>query len=112
MFGFLDMMGSHSQRKIANDEVDGGVVDTCAVTDSAKPFETGIAHPAYNDGEWVIVELYDTREEAEEGHRKWVKVMEGRPETLIDANQSEMGGFVDALGGNSHETHQRKQENA
>ena len=62
ILGLSDMIGNREERLVANTEVDGGVVDTCRITDSDKPFETGIKHSAYNGGRWVIVELYDTVE--------------------------------------------------
>lgn len=48
---------------------------TCAVTDSEEPFETGICHPNYNSGKWVIVEMYNSKERAQAGHDKWVKIL-------------------------------------
>jgi len=88
MFDFLDMMGSYEQRKVKNTKIKDGEVDTCAVTDSTKPFETGIKHVRYNGGAWIIVELYDTKEEAIKGHDKWVDTMEANqlPEQLNDVS--------------------------
>jgi len=75
MFDFLEMNGTWEERSVARYENGEITVDTCAVTDSTKPFETGIQHPSYNDGEWIIVEEYDTKEQAERGHKKWVKIL-------------------------------------
>lgn len=80
LFGFIDMMGNYESRKV--DRWDGGenfIVDTCFVTDSSKPYETAVCHPKYNNGKWVIVELYDDREEAKNGHQKWVELMQQDP---------------------------------
>lgn len=98
MFGFLEMIGNYESRKVANTKIEEGIVDTCSVTDSAQPFETGIQSHLYNDGEWVIVESYDTKEEASEGHEKWVKILASKPETLQDNGQSEVVQFAKALG--------------
>jgi len=84
MFEFLGMIGNYEQRKIANDKVDGGVVSTAAVNDSDKPYETGICHPSYDDGNWVTVELYDTMEQAKIGHKKWCEILASKPEALTD----------------------------
>lgn len=100
MFGFLDMMGNHAQRLVQNTEIDGGEIDTCRVTDSAKDYETGIKHNCYNNGKWVIVELYDTKEQALQGHNKWIGVMKTNPEYLFDVNQCEIGDLEELVFGN------------
>jgi hypothetical protein len=77
MFEFLNMVGTHEQRAVANYKKDGVELDTCSVTDySDKPYETGLLHPKYNKGKWVIVEAYKTKEEAQAGHDKWVALLE------------------------------------
>lgn len=87
MFG-LSMMGNYEQRKVANYKEGDLVVDTAAVTDSKDPYETGIKHPFYNNGNWVIVETYETKEQAQKGHDKWVKTMtaDKPPEKLVDCS--------------------------
>jgi len=106
LFGFSDMMCNYEQRKIKNTKMeDGGVIDTASVTDSEKPHETGIKHPFYNDGSWVIVELYDTIEEAEKGHDKWIEIMNKNPEYLEDVNKSEIGFLSSGV------KHYRKESN-
>jgi hypothetical protein len=77
MLGFLDMAGTHEQRAVANYEKNGVEFDTCLITDYPDtPYETGMAHPDYNKGRWVIVEAYKTKEEAQAGHDKWVALYE------------------------------------
>lgn len=97
MFSFLDMMSNYEDRKVDNFEEGDLFIDTCAVNDSAKPYETAIGHPNYNDGKLVIVELYDTKEQAQEGHNKWVKIMttEPLPERLYDASQNALSSLLD-----------------
>lgn len=108
MFEFLAMAGNYEDRKVANDEdIDGGSVDTCAVTDSSKPFETAIQHPRYHDGMWIIVELYNDRAAAEDGHRRWVETLRGRPTELRDVNESALEGFANALGGTTRGVYTR-----
>lgn len=100
MLSFLSMAGNYEQRKVANYEGEGGLeIDTAAVTDSRKPYETGILHPQYNSGAWVIVELYDTKEEARAGHDKWVKIMTADilPAALRDVSSCEVAELADAF---------------
>ncbi len=48
MLEFLQMAGTYKERKVACYEKKGICIDTCRVTDSKKPYETGITHPRYN----------------------------------------------------------------
>jgi hypothetical protein len=102
MFGFLNMLENYETRKVSRFEKDKLIIDTCAVTDSTKPFETGIKHPNYNNSKWIIVELYATKREAQSGHNKWIKVMTSKklPKTLKDvstADVKKMFGFKDEV---------------
>uniref|UniRef100_A0A6H1ZRV5 Uncharacterized protein n=1 Tax=viral metagenome TaxID=1070528 RepID=A0A6H1ZRV5_9ZZZZ len=60
-----------------NDELDGIVVDTCCPSDTGI-WETGIRREKL-EGIWVIVSQYDSKEEAEKAHKKWVKLMRTDP---------------------------------
>jgi hypothetical protein len=98
MFDFISMIGTYDSRKVDNTVVNSEiVVDTCAVTDSAQPYETGIESKLYNDGSWVIVELYDTIEEAQAGHDRWVEKMANPPKELIDVSTSSIKSLYNAL---------------
>lgn len=79
---------NYEERKVANYAEGELIVDTCAVSDSDQPYETGILHPSYNDGKWVIVELYNSVEEATAGHLRWVKIMTAKelPKVLEDVS--------------------------
>ena len=100
LLGFLSMMDNYDERKVAN--YDGGVVyvDTCAVNDSAQPYETAVAHPSYNGGDLVIVELYETKEDAQTGHDKWVAIMtaETLPQSLRDVSSAVVAELCDVCG--------------
>jgi len=100
LFDFLSMADNYEQRKVDRFEKGELTVDTCSVSDSDKPYETAIEHPRYNAGKWVIVELYDTREEAEVGHKKWVKKMTSKklPTGLKDISTAEIAKLADILG--------------
>ncbi len=102
IFRLAGMIGNAEERRVATYKKNGLFVDTCLVTDSDKPYETAVAHPAYNKGKMIIVELYDTKEEAKKGHDKWLKRMTtGKlPETLRDTSTAVAAGFCDIGGKN------------
>jgi hypothetical protein len=109
MFGFLQDMGNYETRKVGNDKFDWGFVSTCRVSDGRKPYETAVEHNRYvrADGkrdEMCIVENYDTREEAEKGHAKWVAAMTGKdlPATLTDCCNSEVAEMLEAVRDGDH----------
>lgn len=71
-----EMEDTYEERKVAHYEEVGYLgVDTALVTDSPHPYETAVCHVSYNDGNWIIVETYDTKEEAAQGHERWVATM-------------------------------------
>jgi len=98
---FISMWGNYEERKVDRFEKEGLLIDTCAVNDSDKPFETAISHPMFNDGKLVVVELYDTKEQAQKGHNKWVKIMTKKklPKSLKDVSTAEVAKLCDAIGG-------------
>lgn len=59
------------------DEFDGITVDTCSTNDTHK-WETGIKREQI-EGKWIIVSQYHNKEEAEEGHKKWVEYIKENP---------------------------------
>ena len=102
MFNFLDMADNYEERKVAHYEKEGEVtIDTAEVTDSDKSYETAIAHPSYNNGKWVIVELYDTEDEAKTGHDKWVEIMIAKklPSKLKDVSTAGIADTYFSLAG-------------
>ena len=109
MFDFFSMYDNYEERKVDRFEEKGCIIDTCAVTDSDKPFETGILHPKYNNGKWIIVELYDTEEKAKTGHNKWIKTMTSKslPDFLICKSTAEIANTIDSLGGERQRLYKR-----
>lgn len=100
---FMDMAGNYKERLVANytnKNNDRIQVDTAAISDSDQPYETGIIHPGYNDGDWIIVEVYDTIKEAKVGHKRWVKKMTARslPNQLLDVSTAEIAILFDTFG--------------
>ena len=111
LFGFFSMANDYEQRAVARREADGLLVDTCKVTDSRHDYETAVSHLAYNDGKWVIVEVYDTEEQARAGHDKWVKVMTAisLPDRLFDVSTATIKEFGEALGLDYSEGYERQE---
>ena len=95
VFEFFSMTGNYEERKVARYTKDGVDISTAAVNDSSKPFETAIGHAQYNDGKWIIVELYDTKEEARKGHDKWIEIMTAKklPAIIKDVGDCEIALF-------------------
>ena len=99
MFDFLDMIGNHAERMVGHYEEGEVFVDTALVTDANEPYETAVAHPNYNEGEIVIVEMYPYENLAKEGHEKWVKIMTAKelPSELVDVGTSAISKACDAI---------------
>lgn len=70
-FKLLSYAENHEERKIANDTVNNIEIDTCFADDIGKDYETGLLI----DGIWYIAEDYDTKEEAQEGHKKYIDLI-------------------------------------
>lgn len=92
----------YEKRKVERYEKDNLIVDTCEVYDQPSPynFETAISYRGYNNGEWIIVELYEVEAEALLGHNKWVKAMvsDGLPKQLTDVSKVLVCRLKDRLG--------------
>lgn len=87
------------ERQIAHDLVDGGELDTIMVKgeDNIKPYETALSHLYYNEGMWVILETYDTRDQAIEGHKKWLEIVKTKPPSLVGTINSVTLSVLSAL---------------
>jgi hypothetical protein len=96
MFDYLDMVGNYDQRKVENTIIGEVEIDTAAVTDSDQPYETGINSKLYG-GDWVIVEMYETKEDAIKGHEKWIKIMENPPKDLKDVSTSTIAKLINKI---------------
>lgn len=101
-FDAFNALESYESRLVAHDDLQNGcVVDTCRVSDSDQPYETGVKDSRYYGGSWVIVELYPTEEAARGGHARWVQTMSAPepPAMLVDVSSSEAAKFVDSAFG-------------
>ena len=78
------------------------VVDTGQVNDGFKPYETYVKHILYKPGGSLIVEAYDTPEEASKGHEKWVNILtsDPLPESLMDCGNDPINRFANTLRSN------------
>ena len=83
---------SYEDRCVDKTETDWGFMSTAAVPDGKQPYETGMGNEHYEDhpNEIMILEGYDTKEEAQEGHDKWLDVFNNcPPETFTEVINSE-----------------------
>ncbi len=112
LFGFMSMADNHEERVVAHHEKGGLMVDTCAVTDSRQPYETAVSHPSYNEGKWVIVELYPSKEDAQKGHDRWVEQMTTNPLPikLEDVSTAMTAEMLDELGNWREHTNTEKED--
>jgi len=101
MFEFFNMLGTYEDRKVARYEDGDIVLSTAWVNDSDQPYETALSHPAYDGGRFIVLQVYDLKEEAEDGHAKWEEVVRNGqlPETLEDVGEADIAEFVRACGG-------------
>jgi len=93
----MNMVYTYEERLVANDVRENLHVDTVLVTDADYQYETAIRHPKYNDYEWIIVQGYDTKERAKEGHDYWVEKMTADilPAKLVDVSTAKTAKLVD-----------------
>lgn len=99
MFGFLADMGNYEKRKVARYEDGEILISTARCSDGTKPYETAIMHPDYNNGEFIIVQAYDTKEEAAKAHDAWVNLVKfnSLPDPLVDCGNSQIAQFATSL---------------
>lgn len=97
MFQFLNDAFNYEDRKVARWEKEDATIDTCKVSDSKSPYETGIRCNRYNDNHWIIVEEYNTLEEAKEGHNKWIETMKNPPSQLQDVSTCDIKVFAETI---------------
>lgn len=100
LFGFLADVGNYDQRKVARYEEGDTIISTAFASD-AGGYETAVRDPRWNGGDWVIVQPYDTRAEAESGHAEWVAMLTrpDAPRVLRDRSRSPIAEMIDDLGG-------------
>jgi len=80
LFDFVSMADNYEERKVDRYEKGDTIIDTCAVNDSSKPFETAVQHPKYNSS-------------------KWIKTMTSSklPKKIRDVSTSEIANLIDVM---------------
>lgn len=110
MFSSLFGCMSAQPQKIARNEIpdlfgrQGLIISTIGdMGDTEHSYETAVSHPEYNDGRWVIVQEYDTEEDARNGHEKWLKTMtaDALPNELRDVSTAGVAQMAEEVGGNT-----------
>ena len=111
LYDFLDMANNYRERKVDRYEQCEILVDTALVNDAEKPYETAIEHPMYNDRIMIIVEYYDTKEDAQNGHDRWVELLTGNnlPDVITDVSTAETAKLLDSLENDRLKKFQRKE---
>ena len=67
---------SYEDRLVKNTKQGRYIIDTCYCNDTEK-FETAINK---DNGQWIVVEEYETKELAKNGHKKWVEFTKANPQ--------------------------------
>lgn len=84
----MAMRGNYDDRKVGRDDYEWGFISTAYVNDGECDYETAVKHEDYDDGNMVIVDKYETKEDAEKGHKKWIETMKNPPNELVDCANS------------------------
>lgn len=74
------------------------LVSTIKAEDGLLPFETGISHPLYADGDIIIVEAYNDEELARKRHYFWVALLTQKPPKTLKRVHNEFVGLFAFLG--------------
>ena len=78
LFASICDYGNHEQRCVDNTDVDRYRVDTSYTSDYG--YETAVCS---DEHDWIVVERYSTKEEAQKGHDRWVKKCEEEKPTQL-----------------------------
>ena len=96
MWGLFDMLkffttkfDSYEDRLVKNTKQGTYEIDTCYCNDTEK-FETAIKK---NDGNWIVVEEYETKTIAEKMHEKWVEFTKTNPKKAYSIQSEEFEDF-------------------
>ena len=79
------------------------LISTVTTRDRGQLFETAVRHPQYCNNEWVIVQEYNTKEEAQVGHDEWVEKMtqDELPKELMDMSTCKIAELCFGVGAKS-----------
>lgn len=96
MYNFYDYLNflttdwdSYKNRLVENTKQGEYEIDTCFANDT-NLFETAIKK---NDGGWIVVEEYEDKKTAQEGHFKWVEFTKSKPSKAYSIQLGEYEDF-------------------
>ena len=96
MFGINDLFrflyttwDDYEDRLVENTKQGDYEIDTCFCNDTNK-YETGISKL---ENDWIIVEEYNTKDEASIGHKKWVEFTKAEPKKAYSIELEEWEEF-------------------
>jgi len=84
LFGILTMSDNYKSRVVKNTKRNTFTLDTVRVADRELPYETAVAHKDFNDGDWIVLEWSETKEDAERTHDKWLAKLDAGVDSLLD----------------------------
>lgn len=87
--GGVFLKDDYEDRLVDNTMGKFGGVDTAMANDTGF-YETAVQNEKYNAGRMIIVEQYETREEAKKGHKEWVKELKSKPDAFRDIFSGEI----------------------
>lgn len=100
IFRFVEDIGNYADRVVGRYDAKELSVSTARVSDGGQPYETAVQSPRYNGGKWVIVQAYNTKQDAKAGHLEWVNRMKTDPPTVLqDCANSTVSELLGKIGG-------------
>ena len=69
--------------KIENTKIKDFIVSTCFIKYSLYPYETAISNKNIKNGEWIVIQQYDTNVQAIKGH---IKIVEDIKNNILNEN--------------------------
>ena len=84
MFNMFGMLGTYPQRMVKNDKFENFILDTARVTDRPWIYETAVSHKEFNNGDWIILQGTDTKDEAIKVHDEWLEKIKNGVDELRD----------------------------
>lgn len=83
------MASDYNSRKVERTKRENFTLDTCKVYDRSWLYETAVCHRDFNNNNWIILDGYDTEDEAIKMHNTWLKLLEKDAfETLVDCYEN------------------------
>lgn len=90
--GMFTQWDNYEDRKVDNTINGDYEIDTVYANDT-ELYETGIK---FKNNKWIIVEEYETKEQALKGHKKWTKAMNKKPKFAYSVHFNKRIKFEEA----------------